>query len=372
MRKREFLLASGCAVMVMGGQVFRARAAEFEEYPAGTPWEPWRNWKGEANDGPLVLVRAAILSANAFNTQPWVFKVSPTRIDLYADYSRHLGGFDPLRRELYFSCGCSLENLLLAAPANGYRAKLTLHPGRFDTPSPETGMGLVASIDLTRGAVAKTDLYDAIPHRHTERNLFTDRAIPEAFLQRLNKETSVNPQVKVFTYASDADKATFIDIVETAAKSLAQAPGVQAGTARWSRHNAAELAASPDGVGGVPRDPNAPPPSTPAKLLRTGKLLGVVAVRDRYDAPQTLEAGRTWQRIHLLATAEGLSGQPANSAVEAMDPEKLVGQTTTKDRMAQFLGDAAWQPTFMFRLGYATAHVAASARRAVQAALSTA
>ena len=204
--------------MVADGQGFRASAAAFEEYPAGTPWEPWRSWKGEANEGPLALVRAAILSANAFNTQPWLFKVSPTRIEMHVDYTRHLGGFDPLRREMFFSVGCSLENLMQAAPANGYRPTSTHYPGRFDTPSPETGSRLVAGIDLAPGPVAKSDLYLAIPHRHTDRNLFSARAIPDAFMQRLQQEMWSFPQVKVFTYSSAADKKKFIDIVETAAK----------------------------------------------------------------------------------------------------------------------------------------------------------
>ena len=64
-----------------------------------------------------------------------------------------------------------------------------------------------------------------------------------------------------------------------------------------------------------------------------------------------------------------LSAQPANSAVEAMDPEKIAGKTTTKDAMAKFIGTDGWEPTFIFRLGYASAPTSASARRAVQAAV---
>jgi len=37
--------------------------------------------------------------------------------------------------------------------------------------------------------------------------------------------------------------------------------------------------------------------------MMTGPLFGLIAVRDRYDRPQTIRAGRLWRRTHLVATA---------------------------------------------------------------------
>src|SRR5215469_6691105 len=69
--------------------------------------------------GPLVLVRAAILSANPHNSQPWLFKVTASQIDLYADRRSNLGAVDPFLREMHIGLGCALENLGLSAAANG-------------------------------------------------------------------------------------------------------------------------------------------------------------------------------------------------------------------------------------------------------------
>src|ERR1051326_1539782 len=82
--------------------------------------------------GPLDLVRAAILAANPHNSQPWLFHVTQTQIDLFADRRRNLGTVDPFLREMHIGLGCALENLLLAAAANGYSTQVTFLPDSFD------------------------------------------------------------------------------------------------------------------------------------------------------------------------------------------------------------------------------------------------
>ena len=75
----------------------------------------------------LALVRAAIVAANAHNTQPWFFRVQSSRIEVMSDISRNIGTVDPLLREMHIGMGCALENLMLAAAAHGYACKLTLN-----------------------------------------------------------------------------------------------------------------------------------------------------------------------------------------------------------------------------------------------------
>jgi nitroreductase len=99
-------------------------------------------------------------------------------------------------------------------------------------------------------------------------------------------------------------------------------------------------------------------------LMLTGRLFGLIAVRDRYDRPDTLRAGRVWQRAHLLATSRGIAARPANGAVELIDHQRSQQQTPrSADTLATFTRDPAWQPTFMFYMGYATQEAPASPRR---------
>ena len=81
--------------------------------------------------GPLALVRAAILAASPHNTQPWLFKVTNSSIELYIDTRRNVGALDPYLREEHIGIGCALENLMLAAAANGYQATVTFLPGKL-------------------------------------------------------------------------------------------------------------------------------------------------------------------------------------------------------------------------------------------------
>jgi hypothetical protein len=103
------------------------------------------------------------------------------------------------------------------------------------------------------------------------------------------------------------------------------------------------------------------------KLLLTAPMFGLIAVRDRYDQEQSLRAGRAWQRAHLLATAPQLAARPANEAVEMVDHERKLGHEPRHAKLlTELMGDATWQPTFTFYMGYAIRRANASPRRSVQ------
>jgi len=44
-------------------------------------------------------------------------------ITVLADRSRHLGSFDPFRREMHLGVGCAIENLMRAASVYGFHAE---------------------------------------------------------------------------------------------------------------------------------------------------------------------------------------------------------------------------------------------------------
>jgi hypothetical protein len=56
------------------------------------------------------------------------------------------------------------------------------------------------------------------------------------------------------------------------------------------------------------------PKSAYSDLMLGAPLIGYIAVRDRSDQMQCLEAGRTCQHVHLLATARGIAGRPGTKA----------------------------------------------------------
>jgi hypothetical protein len=159
-----------------------------------------------------------------------------------------------------------------------------------------------------------------------------------------------------------------VDVIWDTSKKLVADPAVRAGMQTWSRTTMQQVQDNRDGTYvGPPVGKLASPPLSYPDLMMTGRLFGIIAVHDRYDRPQTIRAGRVWQRAQLLATALGLAARPANGAVEFIDQEqKLKMQPETLARLAKITGDASWQPTFMFYMGYATVAATASARRSVQ------
>jgi len=164
-KRRGFLQKAGLiSLLVGGGLVWRAFEQGVFSVGEGVAYEPWYDWQTYEGKDPLALVGAAILAANPHNTQPWLFQVSDSRIDLYADTKRQIGATDPFLREMYIGLGCALENLLLAADAKGFDRKLILLP--------EEGTDRVARIELSAASISESQLYNAIPLRHTNRGIY--------------------------------------------------------------------------------------------------------------------------------------------------------------------------------------------------------
>ena len=132
MNRRSFLKGAGVVtVAVVGGGVWRAYDQGVFSVGEGPAYQPWKDWRTDSPSGPLALVRAAILAASPHNTQPWLFKITNSSIELYLDPKRNVGALDPYLREEHIGMGCALQNLLLAASAAGYQCKLTTIPGKL-------------------------------------------------------------------------------------------------------------------------------------------------------------------------------------------------------------------------------------------------
>jgi nitroreductase len=389
MERRSFLKTGGAViVLAAGGGVWRAYDQGIFSVGDGPAYESWKDWRSGLADGPLALVRAAILAASPHNTQPWLFRVTSSRIELSIDTRRNVGALDPYLREAHIGMGCALENLMLAAAANGYAATATLLAGKLEPIPAEPKPELVALVDLAPGKGQANDLFAAIPRRHTNRSPYDPkRPIPPDLVDALPRLASGEADVKVFLFADEAKRKKIVEVSSAANAEIYSDPAVKRDNDSWVRTKWSAVQKYRDGLTidsfGLPPVTTAAAKMAPAGMLRrvvvraqidgysklmlSAPLIGMIALRDRYDREQSLRAGRVWQRAHLLATARGVAGRPCNEAVEMVDHEKALGKEPRRlALLADILGDAAWQPTFVFYIGYPTVAGRASPRRPVQ------
>jgi hypothetical protein len=368
-------------VLVAGGGVWRAADQGVFGVGEGPAYEPWKNWRTNEGEGPIELVRAAVLAANAHNSQPWLFRVEDSRIDLFADRERNIGAVDPYLREMYMSLGCALENLLLAAEANGYGHELALLP---DGSNPAHA----ARIDLTFVAASASELYEAIPDRHTNRGPYdTERAVPQETLEALRELGEEDPEVRVFWFATDAERRRVGDLILEATEAITADEEQSADNLGWNRFDWDELQRYRDGLTLDVFVTDSltnfaakvlPPPSreqsdqswlrsTREDVVGTAAAFGILAVNDKWEDAQRLRGGRAWQRMHLWGTILGLAMQPLNQMTERADREAQLGiEPRFGDALKELIGDVSRQALMPFRIGYPMAEADLAPRRAVE------
>jgi hypothetical protein len=377
----------GAGTLAAGVTVWRAWRNGAWSVGEGAAYQPWRSWP--QTPGPLSLVQAGILAANAHNSQPWLFRIANDAIAIYADFNRHLGSFDPFRREMHLSLGCALENLTHAARAQGLEPLIEMPPGRLSLPPLQRMTEAAAIVRLTPTERAVTELFLAISRRHTHRGPYlSDHDIPEPFLTEMQNLVNETSPMRLFLFTG-VDMEPLAKLIVSATEAILADRQMAADNARWFRFGWNAVQQHCDGL---TLDANVVPPilNVAAKIfppsnekahrqwlrdtakvhVGTAPLLGMISVRDLYDRPTALYAGRLWQRLHLWLTVRGLVAQPLNQPVECVDREhQMNAPERTAQALARITGDSDWHPTFIFRAGYADRPARLSPRRSVEAAI---
>ena len=388
--RRALVIGGGAAAgLAFAGAIYRAWDRGVWSSSEGSAYAPWQDWQGQATDGLLRPLRAAILASNPHDTQPWLFGVGAGAITVFADRSRHLGSFDPFRREMHLGLGAAVENLVLAARSLGWVADVVPAHGKLGV-SPDDTPLLAARVTLAPAPPTRDTLFDAIPYRHTNRGpYYSDQPISGERLKRL-----------AALVASDAVRVAFVEdasargelaaLIVEATERIIGDPQMSADSARWFRTGRRDIETHRDGVT-IDTAGLSPLMTATAKFmpdtdansadrywlamtkdtqLSTAPILGVILVRDRLDMRNAIAAGRGWQRLHLGATAEGLAAQPLNQPVECIDRSAMIGKSDSfGPAIVKLAAAPGWEPTFVFRLGVAERPANRSPRRALSEVL---
>ena len=136
---------------------------------------------GFAADQLEFLLGYAILAPSIHNTQPWLFRLHTTDVEVFADPRRSLPVVDPYGRQRTLSCGAALFNLRVAAEYFGHAYQLETFP---DPAQPH----LLARLHLgLRCETGSEDvlLFQAIPERRTNREPFSPEPLSPEVSQAL-------------------------------------------------------------------------------------------------------------------------------------------------------------------------------------------
>lgn len=115
-----------------------------------------------------IAVDLACRAPSVHNSQPWYWRYSGGRLDLFGDRSRLLSSTDPTGRQLDVSCGAALHHLQVALTSLRWRTSMRLFP---ESALPR----FVASVRFHHDAHPQSrdfDLLAAIRHRRTDRRPF--------------------------------------------------------------------------------------------------------------------------------------------------------------------------------------------------------
>ncbi|WP_035805723.1 Acg family FMN-binding oxidoreductase [Kitasatospora mediocidica] len=272
-----------------------------------------------------LLAEAGGAAPSLHNSQPWAFWPTPDArgLCLSADPQRSVPLTDPDGRALHISLGAALFNLRLAALHLGREPAVRLLPHASDP-------HLVAVLDLSQpGADPQPygrDLYRAITQRHSSRQPFANRDVPEAVLGEL-MAAAVDEGVvlsaleedgvrRVLSLTAQAERRTDADLARMAE------------TRSWLRVEQPATDGIPQAALG-PQDHEAHvpmrsftgrPSSDAAHSQRFEALPQLATLTTRADLPADwLRAGQAMQRVWLLATVEGVRVSVLHQAVEWPD-----------------------------------------------------
>lgn len=308
--------------LIGGGTILAATAAAAGFVTTRTPTTAQKPWTlaGSYDDPRLNALSFALLAPNPHNLQPWQVSLEGQEaLRLWRDQSRALPHTDPFDRQIMIGLGCFLEQMVLAAGAQGHAVDLTLFPDGPDGPVAEARFAPGSSAD---------PLATHILDRRSCKEPFEDRPVPDELVDALAP------------YATIHAESEMVQALRTLTWEAWQVEVLTPRTMQESidlmRFGKAEINANPDGIDlGGPlletlmlagiltrasqRDPDSTGFKEGVKIYRTmlaaTPAYAVLTTQGNTSLDQ-IAAGRRWLRLNLRTTQLGLALHPVSQALQ--------------------------------------------------------
>jgi hypothetical protein len=326
MKRRTFLVGAGVAAATGAGVHWLTRGPDYDSVAANL----WSHRSSASGAGFADLVHYATLAANSHNAQPWHFRQTPVAVVIAPDFTRALPVVDADNHHLYASLGCAAENLMLAVRAAGRSSELTFDPA---------GAGRV-QVTTGRAGAARDALFEAIPDRQCTRSDYDGRALGAADRTVLLQAARVDG-CELLLIEDRARVEQVLELILAATTIQVSDPAFVAELRSWLRFNARAAVERGDGLyvgcSGNPALPTwlgsilfgaffkpAAENERYARQVRSSAGLAVF-VSERDDPAHWVQAGRSYQRFALQATALGIRHAHLNQPLEIAPIRRQLG-----------------------------------------------
>ena len=346
--RRKFLkiLGGGTILAAAGAPKFAMTRAPTK---ALAPWQAATNY----TEPRRRALAHALLAPNPHNRQPWLIELKgEDTVILHRDETRELPMTDPFNRQIFIGLGCFIEQMVIAASADGYAIDLTLFPDG------ETGP--IAHAMFRKGATTNP-LAAQILHRHCNKEAYEDRSV------EADKAVALSDHATIIT--EGAKTAALRKLIWDALYVEITTPRTLRESVELMRIGKSEINANPDGIEmrgalfdaarrvGVLTNDLLMDTSHPAfqgemeryqETFAATPAFAVVttAGNTRFDQ---IEAGRRWLRLNLKTTELGLGLHPCSQALQEF-PEMAEHYATAHGLLAapgetvQMLGRLGYGP----------------------------
>lgn len=291
------------------------------------------------------ILERACRAPSVHNTQPWKWRVTGTRIDLHADFTRQLVYADPSRRDLMISCGAALHHLQVVAAGLGWSARVR----RLPDPADERH---IASIVLKPSRVSPeaVELLRAIDQRRTDRRRLSSWPVPD---ERLNSLASTGSSwgAQVLPVPGESTKDRLHRLTRHADTVQNRNERYVAELAAWTGSSKTEGVPTAH----VPSRFVTEPADTLNRRFPGGELDDplvetepsqdgmLIICTSSDDTISRVRAGEALSAVWLHATRESLSVVPLSQAIEVDE--------TRRRLQLEVLGDLAF-PQILLRVGW--------------------
>ena len=290
----------------------------------------------------VFMLRYAVLAPSSHNTQPWMFRVTETGVEVFADYSQRPSIIDPDDRELVMSVGAAITNLRVAAAWFGFETAVTYQS------RPEQSVP-VATVSIRETCLPDSKmvrLFPAIRRRHTNRSAFKSAAIAPDAVAALCDVIDAYPET--LHVLGQQHHAAVSQLVAEADRQLMARPAIRAELAEHLRTSEGREG---DGLCTDAVRLNAPL-SVASWVVRNMNLGDVQAERDREridnsavmvvvtaddDRASLVQAGEILERFLLTVALNSLQYTFVNQPAEVPELRKRLQSLALTPRMPQLM-----------------------------------